>query len=291
MVNQIIPIDKYFLPNNIKEALHLFEVGRKNYYPISGGTSLAFSKPKGIRGIVDLSRAGLNYVKKQKDSIRIGAATPVSELIKNPLFSSYFGGVVKDAALTLATTPLRNLITVGGNVLRIYPWSSLPVLFLSLGGEFLTLGKRESNIFETDVFFSSQPRSRLKNGQILKEISLPKDEQSAKGAFLKFALTKTDFALLNIAVVLRTKKGKCIEARVVVGAVASLPIRLAKAEKVLNGVVITKDVLKSAALAGAESIKPLRDFRVSDDYKIRIAPALIEQCLVSAWERFGKAVT
>jgi CO/xanthine dehydrogenase FAD-binding subunit len=287
MVNRILPIDEYFIPRNIHEALLLLGKGKKEFFILSGGTSLAFSKPKGIKGIIDLSRAGLNYIKKQQDGIHIGAATPVSELVKNPVFSSYCGGVVKEAALTLATTPLRNLITVGGNVLRIYPWSTLPVLFLALGAKFITLGKSEG-IFVADDFFSSQPRSRFKNGDLLKEIVLPKETQSVKGAYLKLSLTKTDFALVNIGAVLKMKNEKCLEARVIVGAVSSLPFRLLKAEETLKGSVITRDLLKSAAKVGAQTIKPLKDFRVSDDYKNKVAPALIERCLLSVWERFRK---
>lgn len=288
MVNQIISIEEYFIPRNLKEAFSLLQKG-KSFYPLAGGTSLAFSKPKGIRGIVDLSCTGLNYIKQKKDGIYIGAATPVCDLVKQSVFSSYFGGVVREAALTLATTPLRNLITVGGNILRIYPWSTLPVLFLALGAKFKTMGKVE-NTFEVDEFLSRQPRSHLKNGQLLKEIILPGNDDSASAAYLKFSLTKTDFALFNIAAVLWIKKGKCRKARIAIGAVSALPFRLLKAEEALNGASITEEVLKSAAQIGAESIKPLRDFRVQDDYKSRIAPALIERCLLLAWERFGKEV-
>ncbi|MBN1900388.1 FAD binding domain-containing protein [Candidatus Sumerlaeota bacterium] len=288
MVTQTMSIDDYFIPRNVKDALLLLEKGEKGYYILSGGTSLAFSKPKGIKGIVDLSRSGLDYIKKQKDGIHIGAATPVSELIKNPLFSSYFGGVAKEAALNLATTPLRNLITIGGNVLRIYLWSNLPVLFLSLGARFKTASKNDDAFFEADEFFSSQPLPRLKNGRILKEIILPPDDKAAKGAFLKFSLTKTDFALLNVAAVLWIRKGKCTKARIAIGAASPLPMRLIKAEEVLTNAVLTQEVISTAAKVGAQSIKPLRDFRVSDDYKSRIAPALIESCLISAWKKFHK---
>lgn len=113
MVNQMIPIEEYFLPQNVEEALLLLNKGKKDYYILSGGTSLAFAKPKGIKAIVDLSRIGLQYVKIRKNGILMGAATPVRELITNPLFSDYYGGVVREAALTLGTTPLSEFNYTG----------------------------------------------------------------------------------------------------------------------------------------------------------------------------------
>jgi len=290
MVNQMIPIEEYFLPQNVEEALLLLRKGKKDYFILSGGTSLAFAKPKGIKAIVDLSRIGLQYVKRQKNGILMGAATPVCELINNPVFSDYYGGMVREAALTLATTPLRNLITLGGNVLQIYPWSTLPPLFLALGAKFKTTGEGKDPV-PAEEFFFRHPSKQLEKAELLREIILPRQEQGARGAFLKFSKTETDFALLNIAALLRVKNGKCLEARIAVGAVASLPIRLLKAEEALMGSSLTKEILKSAAQIGGESLKPMKDFRVKDGYKERIAPILIERCLSLAWKRFGRSNT
>ena len=120
MVTQIESVREYFMPRTTVEALQLLQSGRGRRLLIGGGTSFTFSAPRNVEGMIDLSRAGLAYVKQGAAGIRIGAATPIANLAKNPLFADYYGGIVRETALNIATTPLRNLITVGGNVMRVF---------------------------------------------------------------------------------------------------------------------------------------------------------------------------
>ncbi len=279
----------YFLPNSPVNALELLQEGRGRYVPIGGGTSFTFRKPRAIEGIVDLSRTGLDFVKEMRGSLHIGATTPIGDLLKLPVFFTYYGGVVKEAARTIATMPLRNLITVGGNVLQVYPWASLPPLFLALGARFRIAGAGNRTI-KADEFFSSQPRRLLGTADILKEIILPADAKGAAGAFVKFAKTETDFALLSVAVVLHVENGLCRNARIVVGAATPLPVRLQKAERVLKNQPLTDEVIERAAIAGGNSLQPVKDFRVRDGYKKQITPVIIKRCISSAASRLKDKV-
>jgi len=284
MVIHRLSIDRYFLPESEREATRLLEQASGRYFPIGGGTGFAFSKPKNLRGIVDLSRAGLDYVKKRKNGIHIGAATPIRTLMDSPALAGYCGGVLPEAALTIATTPLRNMITVGGNAIQVYYWSSLPPLLLALKARFVIAGKKKRTM-PAESFYSKQPRRHLDRAEILREILLPPGQKGVAGAFLKFSKTDTDFALVNVAAVIRAEGGICRDASIVLGAVSPLPIRLQKAEKILKGSSLSKEIIEKAAAEGIESVKIMRDFRVSPGYKKKIIPTLVERSLSLASDR------
>ena len=285
MVFHVLPIKEYFLPGSPAEARRLLTEGKGKYSLLGGGTGLAFSKPKNIHAIVDLSRTGLDYVKERTGGIHLGSGLTISELNRHPLFSNYFGGMVREAATSVATTPLRNLITVGGNVMQVYLWSCLPVLFLGLGAKFKIIGGKKKRTIGVDDFFARQPGRQLAYDEILKEVVLPCPEKGTGGAFIKFSKTKTDFALLMASVALWTEGGLCRESRVVLGAASPMPMRLKSAEEVLKGSSLSREIIKKASLAGVESFRPLRDYRVKEGYREKIAPILVERCLSLAAER------
>jgi carbon-monoxide dehydrogenase medium subunit len=277
----MISVKQYFLPKSVNEAVQFLKEGNGKYYPIGGGTGFAFSKPRGIDAIVDLSRTGLHYVRELQNGLHVGAMTPIQDLVKKPVFSQYFGGIVHEAGLAVATTPLRNLITVGGNVMQVYLWSNLPPLLLAVGAKFKTVGMKKRTI-NADQFFSSQPRRQMGSGTLLKEIVLPENDRGVTGAFLKFSKTETDLAMMNIAVALWMKKGICRKVRIAVGAIAPMPVRLKEVERLLKGNSLTKDIIKNASYNGTQSLNILKDFRVRDGYKKEVLPVLLSRCLLKA---------
>ena len=67
-----------------------------------------------------------------------------------------------------------------------------------------------------------------------------------------------DFPILGVATVLRLENnGDCAEARIVLGAVASSPLRAYEAEKMLIGKRLTSDRIKVAAQVAAKLAKPM----------------------------------
>ena len=103
---------------------------------IGGGTGMAFSRPAAER-IVDLSRMPWKGCRRLADgSLEIGAVTTIGELERLPDATAFCGGILRQATDKLASTPLRNLITVGGNVAAGFAWSDLPVVFLALDARY-----------------------------------------------------------------------------------------------------------------------------------------------------------
>lgn len=106
-------------PQSIEEATSLSSAKKENYYLMAGGTDLMGEIKDNIvepEVVVDLSSlANLSYIKKEKNSVRIGALTTVAELAEDPMIKEEYPGL-HQAANSLATPQLRNVGTVGGNL-------------------------------------------------------------------------------------------------------------------------------------------------------------------------------
>jgi NADPH-dependent glutamate synthase beta subunit-like oxidoreductase len=60
---------------------------------------------------------GLKYIKEDKEGLRIGALTNLTELVKSPIVKQRYG-VLFEAAKSVATPHIRNMCTIGGNLVQ-----------------------------------------------------------------------------------------------------------------------------------------------------------------------------
>jgi CO/xanthine dehydrogenase Mo-binding subunit/NADPH-dependent glutamate synthase beta subunit-like oxidoreductase/CO/xanthine dehydrogenase FAD-binding subunit len=123
----------------------------------------------------------------------------------------------------------------------------------------------------------------LDPGELVREVRLPAGLGERRTWYEKFRLRKTiDFPLVSVAVALDVSEGRVADARVVLGAAAPVPWRLHQVEAALLGLEAQAPVLESAARAAAEAwalgCAPLR----ANEYKVRIATALIVRAVARA---------
>ena len=112
--------------------------------------------------------------------------------------------------------------------------------------------------------------------EMLTEIHIPKPSPAARQKFLKFTLRKPiDFAVVSLASLINIEQGVCTAARLVLGAVASMPLRPLRAEEFLQGRELTEDVAAEAAELALIGAKPL----AKNEYKVEIAKTLIKRAL------------
>lgn len=127
--------------------------------------------------------------------------------------------------------------------------------------------------------FHTDSGNILGNSGIITEFhikSLPKEE---KTIFLKFRLRDAiDFAVVSVASAMTVAEGVCKEARIVLGAVASVPIRAVAGEAFLKGKELTGEVAREAAGLVVEKAKPMS----MNAYKVQIARKLVTQAIMAA---------
>jgi carbon-monoxide dehydrogenase medium subunit len=80
----------------------------------------------------------------------------------------------------------------------------------------------------------------------------------------------------------------CRDVRIVLGAVAPVPLRAVKAETLLQGQSWTPELLSRAGDQAGEEAQPISDVRASAAYRKKMVPVLTRRALVEAQKRAGK---
>lgn len=277
-------ITTYARPSSIEEAVGLLKEKRGKAMLLAGGTSLALRLPPGVDTLVDLGPLAPRGVKDTGDSFTIGAWTTVAELAESRLVNDAYGGVLAAAARRVAATPLRNLITVGGNCIQVLPWSDLPGVFLALGAEFLVTGNGDRTI-PANQFYATHPRKFLDPGDIVTAIKVPKPVGRAFGAYTKVSTTVFDYASLSVTAVCWFSGQQVRDCAVTLGSIRPLPVRVRYAEdEVVDRIPTHDDVVRAAARA-AGAIEPSVDFRHAKTVRTQFIKTYVKRTLMAALEQ------
>jgi 4-hydroxybenzoyl-CoA reductase subunit beta len=119
--------------------------------------------------------------------------------------------------------------------------------------------------------------------EIVVDISLP-DASGVTMSYQKLRRRSAfDFPIMAAAVALRLEEdGTCREANIVLGAVASYPIKANEAEAVLVGQKITEEVIQEAAKIAFKPAKPLDNTDMGHPYRKQMARVYVARALREA---------
>jgi NADPH-dependent glutamate synthase beta subunit-like oxidoreductase/CO/xanthine dehydrogenase FAD-binding subunit len=141
--------------------------------------------------------------------------------------------------------------------------------------------KTTRRLVPAEEFFCATRKgsTSLEAGELIEEVRLPALPAGSRQAFLKFRIRKSiDFPIVDVAVMVRLEEEKVTEARIVLGAVAPMPLRAARAETYLTGRELSeKTALEAARIAVAECI-PLN----RNQYKVDVLRAFVRRALLAA---------
>lgn len=131
--------------------------------------------------------------------------------------------------------------------------------------EFFTAGIRRSTV--------------LDQGELIEEILLPAPRPGSRQGYHKFRIRNSiDFPIAGLAGVFSSKGGKISGARLVLSAVAPIPIRLKAVEAYLEGKPANE---RTAAAAGELAVKEVRPLS-KNRFKVQIVKALLEKAILAS---------
>src|SRR4030042_7161437 len=130
----MIPSFDYKIPNTIEEACDLLWQAEGKAKIIAGGTDLVIGLRNGDHAppcIIDITRIKeLRKIEEMNGSVFIGAATTHSEIVSSSLVKKY-GRILSDAASDMGSPQIRNVATIGGNIVNASPAAdTLPPLMV-----------------------------------------------------------------------------------------------------------------------------------------------------------------
>lgn len=209
-----------------------------------------------------------NEITVSGDQCFLGGAVTMSQLMNHRELIRIFPGLSKAFPL-IASTPVRNMATIAGNLVNASPIGDLSILFLALDATVLLEGHRGTRrTLLLREFFTGYKTLAMKEGERIKGITIQLPGENDHFHFEKVSKrTHLDIASVNTAILLTVYDGKIEKAGLSAGGVAPVPLFLAKTSGFLTGKALNEKTISAALPLIREEITPISDIRGSKEYK------------------------
>jgi CO/xanthine dehydrogenase FAD-binding subunit len=228
-VNEVAEIQWYF-PKALEEVPEI--LAQEGVIPHSGGTGILWGGMTRIRGLMDVSRLDLRFIRTQDQTIALGAALSYGETAAALADS---GHLLSRPLAAAATEPLRNRICLGGSISMFPYWSDLMGPLLAYNAE-LSLVGANSGTRALEEYLQNRD---LRRNTLITSIRL--SDLPWQGAYYRHTRTPTDRPAFSITVLLRRSAKRIEEVRLVVVGCSGRYRRLSGVEKVLEGSDVPSD--------------------------------------------------
>jgi 4-hydroxybenzoyl-CoA reductase subunit beta len=296
-----LPKFEYHVPRTIAEAAKIMATAGPEGQFVAGGTDLypnmkrRQQTPKTVISVMRL--AELNQIAGDGPSgLRLGASVTLTDICEHPIINRDYPVVAK-AARTISTPILRNMGTIGGNLLldtrcnyydQNYEWrkginfclkkdgdicwvapgsskcwavqsSDLVPVMVAIGAKLRFVSTLGERVIDAAGLYNDDGIDYLhkRPDELLVEIQLP-PTNGWRASYQKLRRRGAfDFPVLGVATWINLEKGDVKDARVVLGGIAPSPLEIKEAANVLIGKPLTDDQIQAAAEAAYIKARPL----------------------------------
>jgi CO/xanthine dehydrogenase FAD-binding subunit len=284
----MVPPFDYKTPRTLSDACALLWNFREQAKIIAGGTDLIIGLRQGElhpRLLIDITQIPeIQEIRETTEFLSIGAGVTHSRIAASDLVQTY-GRVLAEAASWIGSPQIRNLGTLGGNLVNASPAADTipPLMVLGATGRILSKdGEKEVPLAD---LFKSPYRTHLAPHEILTEIKFPKLSPSFRSGFVRLARREAmAVARMNVAVVLSMEHGRIGAIRISVGSVTPVPQRMEEAESLLLGASPDEELFTEAGRKISGTMIRMSGIRPSTSYKKPVVEALFLRAVRQALE-------
>lgn len=260
---------QWYFPDTLDEAISY--LGREKTVPHGGGTSLIKSGIASLEGVVDLSRLGLDSLKMDKGILEAGACMTFG-CVAESLANLHPECILGKALGTSASTPMRNLITLGGSASLFPLWSDLIGPMSVLHGVICTEGKNGGTY---DLHSWLADRS-LQKGTMITALLFPDPVD-----WISFCYRETrvgfDYPAFTVSILARKNNSAIDKVRIAVSGGLDRVRRLSELEDRLSGADLS--VLSALDIRKMASVEFGRKPAGSPEYLSEVAAVQVERGL------------
>lgn len=283
----------YAAPTTVEEVLDLLATHADDEPRVlAGGQSLVplmnfrLAQP---RFLVDLRRVdALTKIRTDSEYLVMGAMLRQSDLERSPEVA-LAAPLLAEAVGFVAHPPIRNRGTIGGSLAHADPAAELPAVALALDAELVAAGPAGTRTIPASEFFLGPLTSALGPDEVLTEIRLPRRQHVGGHAFVEFARTHGNFAVVGVAVVVELDGDTVARASIALSGMASTPVRAAAAERTLVGSSADAATIGAAVDAAVAELSPSGDLHAGAETRRELAATYlrrgIELAITRAKER------
>ncbi|MGA2400513.1 MAG: xanthine dehydrogenase family protein subunit M [Syntrophobacteraceae bacterium] len=273
---------QFHKPADLTEACAVLSQYGARAKILAGGTDLMVAVNRQLLSpevLVFIGNAGLDYIKTRGESLVLEAAVTHTEVARSALVRQKVP-LLAQACGSIGSQAIRNVGTIGGNLVNASPAADAAVALMALGAELkLVSSKGERNVVVAD-FFTGPGQTALQPDELVKEIIVPIQKAGWEWRWYKLGQRKADVCgVVSVAVTVQRDNGTCSKALIALGAVAPTPLLARKAAAVLEGKRLEGSLIEEAAKVAAEETSPIDDVRATAWYRKKVSSVLVKRLL------------
>jgi carbon-monoxide dehydrogenase medium subunit len=289
VVSPGLPEFDYIRAESIEQAFELLQNG-KDARLLLGGTDIFVQMRDGAissKLLIDVKHLpGLNAVKRSRNgSLRIGAAVNLNTIAASEDVAKGFAPLA-EAARAVGSYQLRSRATMGGNLCNASPAADTAPAALVLNAFLVAQNAGGERRIPAQEFFTGPGLNALEPGEILIGIDIPPTPKGSAGRYLKLGRNaEGDLAIVGVAVLgfADSDAPSGYRFHVALSSVAPTPIRVPKAEMILEEEEINEETISAAANAARRTAKPIDDVRASAAYRAAMVEVFTRRALHAVW--------
>ena len=296
-----LPKFEYHVPRTVAEAVRIMADSGPVGQFVAGGTDLYPNMkrrqqvPTSVISVMRL--AELNQITGDgQQGLRIGASVTLTEICDHPVINRDYPVIAK-AARTISTPILRNMGTIGGNLLldtrcnyydQNYEWrkgvnfclkkdgdvcwvapgsskcwavqsSDLVPVMVAIGAKLRFVSTLGERLIVAAGLYNDDGIDylRKRHDELLVDIQLP-PTNGWRASYQKLRRRGAfDFPVLGVAAWIKTDEQTVTDAKIVLGAIAPSPVEIKEAAAALTGQPLNEDRIQAAAEAAYIKARPL----------------------------------
>ena len=271
-------------PHTLDEAIQVMAQGDAR--ALVGGSDLVEQIGVGRRmpaNVVDIKNIPemrrLEYI--PEDGLHIGAGVSCTDTaLYSPVGENYPS--IKEVCQLIGSVQIQNRASIAGNVCNAAPSADAVPPLLTYGARAVIVGPKGRREVLLDEFFVGPGMSVLEGEELVVEIVVPPPSPNSSGHYLRFIpREEMDIAVAGVAsmVAVDSTTGQCKRARIALASVAPTPVRAREAEEVLEGQVLTRELVSQAAELTPRAASPIDDVRGSAEYRKELCKVLTRRTL------------
>lgn len=291
----VMPRFDYHRPRSLAEAIDLLAHLGAGAQLIAGGTDLVVQMKAGARSpahLVSLNDlpelAGLSVDPDM--GLRVGAAVRVSAVGAHPTVRADYPALAH-ACSVMATTQVRHMATVAGNVANGSPCADTSAPLLAYGARAQIVGPQGERFSRLSSFFRGPKQVDLQPGEILVALQMPLRAPRSGSDYQRLsARSRVDMAAVGVAGLIELgEDGAVARSRLALSAVGPTPLRCRDAEAMLLGQRPDEALLDAVAAACAAAARPIDDVRATARWRRHVTGVLARRVLGVSLQRAGEA--
>lgn len=255
----------YFSPKTVSETLEILENASEDTHIVAGGTDIVINIKRGIvnpNEVVNINKLQeLKYVKCEDGLVKIGSLMNFSEIERNEILNDK-AKVLVDACKEVGSTQIRNLGTIGGNIVNASAAGDSITALMALDASVVLKSSNEERVMKLEDFYKGKGNSQIRKDELLTEIFFEIPSDNASTGFVKLGARKAlAIVIISIgALIEKDSDNICKKAQISVGAISRYPVRITEVEELLLGKELNEQNIENCI----ERLSQITDLSVSN---------------------------